>query len=593
VDEKYWRKLGLWFAVAATLLLVAGVVGYLAGLSVGTGGRTGINLVPALVFAAAGLYLLAFFSLLIHEPDFLRYALGVRAILVLILVGLSYTTIYVWQIAPMVAVRADILNWSESPFVDHIIRLRAGEPQFTPIEDGNAFAYPPLAALLTYALASLVGMATSIPAMRVIQQLYLLLGVVFVADAARLLLRMCRPNTRLAWWWFFAWIPFLFLVANHRDVNPFVISLHTDALAVTLHTMAFWVLVRHAVSGNDRWFIAMAILPSAAFLAKQNGLAWAGLFPLYLVLQERPRFGRAIRLGAAAAGVWGLTLAVCYFLMGEGFFPWTFQTLGRLHISFSKVALDLRETGWYLAMGIFGGAVLMRGQQFRRILPIWASWVFLALAFFYTMGAVHRTAHIGPACVMAAGWFLAAVASLWPEAEANSEAGRSQAGLQACAILAILVCMYQAMDFTRSGGASRGGVEKYISEIEQEFADGPADRVLLDVGSWVYLRGNISIKDRASPLGVLGGTRVSDSQATIQRIRARYYRRILVRRVDTLGYGTRFIYPEAIGTAIQQSYRTVRTIPSAGARQWFFAPLLADVDVMEPMPSTENTPSTK
>ncbi|MGH9860845.1 MAG: hypothetical protein ACRD5F_12555, partial [Candidatus Acidiferrales bacterium] len=376
-----------------------------------------------------------------HLPKTATKVPSLGGILALSLMAGFFVLLYFRQILPLLLFPADILGWSESPFLDFIIRFRAGEPLFTPVEDGNAFAYPPLAALLTYGMVKFVGMAASVPAMRVAQQLFLLVGALFVAGSVRALLRHLRPETRYANWWMWFWTPFLFLVASAENVNPWVVTLHTDALALALHCFAFWLLVQHAVTRNDRWLLLMVFVPSVGYLAKQNGLAWAGIYCFYLVLREQPRIRQVFGFAVAAFSVWGLTLAGCYWLWGEVYFQWTFQTVGNLHVSLTKIVQDLGVAGWYLFLGLLGAVAVMRGEHFRFWLPIWSSWLLLWLFLQYTMGAAHRTAHVGPACVIGMGWFVLALAYRWPEASAAEKEARVERWWRLLALSAAVVVL--------------------------------------------------------------------------------------------------------------------------------------------------------
>lgn len=410
----FWRRLVIASAIAAAVALLIGVVAYALGVNDGFGRRTQSNFVPVMLLLGSVLLLAAGAMLACHAPEAANKVPVLSGILTLSLVASFFVLLYFRHVWPLVFFPADILGWSESPFLDFIIRFRAGEPLFTPVEDGNAFPYPPLAALVTYGMVKVAGMEASVPAMRVVQQLFLLMGALFVASAVRALLRHLRPETRYANWWMLFWAPILFLVATDENVNPWVVTLHTDALALALHCFAFWLLVQHATSRNDRWLIIMVLLPSVGYLAKQNALAWAGIYCFYLMLREQPRIRQILGFAAAVFSVWGLTLAGCYWLWGEVYFQWTFQTIGNLHVSLARIVQDLGVAGWYLFVGLLGAVAVMRGEHFRFLLPIWSSWLLLWVFLHYTMAAAHRTAHIGPACVIGMGWFGLALAYRWP-----------------------------------------------------------------------------------------------------------------------------------------------------------------------------------
>jgi len=58
--------------------------------------------------------------------------------------------LYARYVVSLIKVRADLVMGSESQFVDHIIRYRAAQPQYTKAEDANISAYTTGSPLLTY-----------------------------------------------------------------------------------------------------------------------------------------------------------------------------------------------------------------------------------------------------------------------------------------------------------------------------------------------------------------------------------------------------------------------------------------------------------
>ncbi len=577
----FGRRLVIAGAMAAAVALLIGVVAYALGVNDGFGRRTQTNFVPFMFLLGSVLLLAAGAMLACHAPEAANKVPGLGGILALSLVASFFVLLYFRHVLPLVFFPADILGWSESPFLDFIIRFRAGEPLFTPVQDGNAFAYPPLAALLTYGAVKIAGMETSVPAMRVAQQVFLLVGAVFVAGSVRTLLRHLRPETRYANWWMWFWVPILFLVATDENVNPWVVTLHTDALALALHCFAFWLLVQHATSRNDRWLIAMLVVPSVGYLLKQNALAWAGIYCFYLVLREQPRIRQILGFAVAVFSVWGLTLVGCYWLWGEVYFQWTFQTLGNLHVSLAKIVEDLGKAGWYFLLGLLGAVIVMRGEHFRFLLPIWSSWLMLWIFLHYSMAAAHRTAHIGPACVIGMGWFALALAYRWPEASgAESKEARLETWWRMVALSAAVAVLCATLGFVRLDRVDTAGARQYVNQLEQEFAGLPRESVLLDIGSWVYLRDSVVMKDRSGPINVLSGTELaSDSPGMVDRIRDKRYRKILVR----LRGGTDLVYPREIQESLRRHYRETGVIrPPVAPAGWPFQSTLREIVVLEP-----------
>jgi hypothetical protein len=107
---------------------------------------------------------------------------------------------------------------------------------------------------------------------------------------------------------------------------------------------------------------------------------------------------------------------------------------------------------------------------------------------------------------------------------------------------------------------------RYVREIEREFAGLPADSVLLDAGSWMYMRDGVVMKDRATSIGERGYSQTGDFSGILGRIEGRRYAKILVRN---WGDGD-FWYdheiwerPSGIRAALEANYREARTIAAA------------------------------
>ncbi len=126
--------------------------------------------------------------------------------------------------------------------------------------------------------------------------------------------------------------------------------------------------------------------------------------------------------------------------------------------------------------------------------------------------------------------------------------------------------------------------ERYAAAIESEFQGMQPERVLLDHGSWIYLRSGTVMYDRSSVAGELGGTQTGDFSGMLGRIREHYYRRILMRDLLTPDFGYDHGLWKAssgIREALLKYYRVVRTIPRVADNR--DDPIgLREISVLEP-----------
>jgi hypothetical protein len=586
-------RLAVPLSLAAALggigLLLAAVALYLLGYNDSTF-RTGNNLVPFAVFSGVGLILVSGAGITCFAPERLKPPPAAIGIVALSLASLAAVALYIRQEGKVISLPVDLVMGSESQFVDHIIRFRAGQPQYTPGEDANTSAYTPGAPLLTYMIAKAAGYPESIAAYRLTQQIYLLAAALFGAFAARRLFRVCAPRSRLANVWLLFWIPFLYLVANNPFTNVYTHTLYSDGLALAVNAAAFWLLIQHLASRDDRWLIAMAILPALGFLAKQKECVWAVLYLVYLLLAGRTPARRILLFAVGTFGLVAGAVGICAGVWGEPFVFWSFKVLSSLHIGLNLVLYQLSEAAWFIVTGLAAGVLLLRGENFRSLFPVWFCWLLMVIAAIYTSGIAFRPAHLGPASLIGSALFLVGLAAIWPEARVQSAdppAHQLWKMSLACASVLLLIIstgMLRINRFRPDTGSTQvmtpPGIHRYIAEIEKEFEGLPRERVLLDSGSWVYLRENVVMKDRESPIGTLWGTESSDFASTIARIRGYAYTKILARKTPT---GEFLLRGKGIQQALRDHYEEARVIRSPGVPPaWLYPPLLYDISVLVP-----------
>ncbi|MFX0194691.1 MAG: hypothetical protein ACFFCW_01115 [Candidatus Hodarchaeota archaeon] len=543
------------------------------------------------------------FSFLLTAPPYIFYQYnqklpspGVLGIFFVTAVSIPLVASYLYRTSHYISIHADLLMWAESPFVDDIIKLRIGHVLYTPPDDNNSFSYHPGAQILTYVIARLFGQGASIPFFRIIQLGYVLVASILATVCCVKLTRLCLPP-KFSWHpklWMAMWMPILFLIATAPTINHYNYCLHGDALALLVSIAAFWLLLTHATTRNDRLLVAMAIIPAVGFVVKQSLAIWALLYIFYLIL-DQPRAIRrtiAFALGSLLVIV-GIT-ALFYFLWGDPYIYWVFMNMGNHQISLWRSLTHLR-VGWaFIVLGLVGGWILLRGDFYKRLSSLWLCWLLLFLVEVYTSGIGWDTNHLGPGGLIASIWFLTALVKIWPNFHngQNERYNKNvQTWLHAGIAVGIMVLLFNKMDFDRIPvNPVSSDLTRYIREIEQEFQGIPPDQVLLDAGSWIYLRHNVLLKDRSDPVAVQTGAKAKHFAMTRQRITEKKYTKILVRLLYTneCRYDWRYFLDggsTGIKTALLENYHEthrIRGVEGKGIREWHNPRLISEITVLEP-----------
>ena len=214
---------------------------------------------------------------------------GKLALIILASIGVLLVSIYLYRVSSYIKFPADILLWSESDFVNDILKFRAGYPIYTEQVNNESFIYTPGSQMMTYLLAWLFGAPTSIPLYRFIQIIYALLASIISLICCRKLIGISQSDRGLIKWslWGLVCLPILFLLATNSLTNPYVHNLHNDALALLISMTAYWLLLEY-ISTKEKWVLAlMAIIPAAGFLVKQSLAIWAPIYLGYLAFFEK------------------------------------------------------------------------------------------------------------------------------------------------------------------------------------------------------------------------------------------------------------------------------------------------------------------
>jgi hypothetical protein len=505
--------------------------------------------------------------------------------------------IYFFWVSWFVFFPADILIWSENDFLNDIVKFSVGYPLYSPVANLDSSHYPPGAQLLTYLLAKLTGQLGSVPAYRMIQLTFTALAAFFATLCCRRILQKAWPESTAAdsWIWNGFWYSALFLMAANSITNRFAHNLHGDALAQLITMVAYYLMLRYMDDRSTAVLIAMALTVTAGFLAKQSLLIWGVWYVAFLLLWGRS-LKRTLLFLSVAAAAFGLAVGLCYAAWGAPFYFWVFQELSKQPVSPLRAFQHMLDSWPYFAVGLLGGVVLLRRTKPNGLTGLWLIWIGLITLESYTSGIEWMHNHIGPGCLMAGIWFLAALASLWRRPDAVSpDAGLTQRWIRMGAVSAIVALTFSGLGMVRiplrpvSDDAYR-----YVNDIENEFRGMPPGKVLLDTGTWIYARDGVVMGDRASITGMLAMSRLYAFDGFLSRIAAKRYSRILVHGLhakDCWYENSLWPHPGGIRQALLDNYREVRQIPAAqgpkDVNNWAEDPHLFDeIAVLEPRGGT-------
>ena len=96
--------------------------------------------------------------------------------------------------------------------------------------------------------------------------------------------------------------------------------------------------------------------------------------------------------------------------------------------------------------------------------------------------------------------------------------------------VAVIFFLFSGLGFVRIPLKSlQSDAYRYISDIEREFEGHSTEDVLLDAGTWIYLKDGVIMKDRSPCIGERGYSETGDFSGFLKRIEQKKYSKILVR----------------------------------------------------------------
>lgn len=566
-DSRLWRDSAPGLVAFACALVFATALRLLD-----VGGRTGTLLLAAALVAIPAL-VLATSKAQRGSALLVIFATASTLALTSYLFGVSYYVFY----------PADFLMWSETDYINDILKFRSGYPIFSADANNESYTYTPGSQLLTYLLASLAGQSTSLPAFRVVQLVYTVGAVVFAVRCCALLVEMSATpgdedatssTTSITSSPAYGATLFstLFLVATNSLTNPFIHNLHNDALAQLVSVFAYYLLLQYARTRDRRVLAAMLFIPIVGFLVKQNLALWGGYYVLYLLLFDVPRsLKRIILFGGVAFAILCAGIFCCYLIWGEDFTYWVFYVLSEHKVVPARSVQHFIDIRAYIIMGLAGGALLFRGANFRVLIGPWAVWLIVMLLAVYTGGINFMRHHMGPASLLAAVWLIAGFTQIARERVAIAAPANFPESLvrTSVAFVAVALLASSGLGILRSPKQPLpDDAYRYMEAINDQFEGVEVASVLLDLGSYAYLESGTVMMDRASPIGERGSTDTGDLSGVVERFRSQRYAKLLLRN-----YGTdNFWYdhptwpkPSGIQALLDERYRIVGTIPAVGA----------------------------
>lgn len=507
-------------------------------------------------------------------------------------VAVALLGIYFCWIRWYVFFPADIWIWAEGDYVNDILKFSIGYPIYTRSANHESFAYVPGSQFLTYLLARIAGKADSIETYRAIQMCYTACAAFMGMLSCRRILHLARPQSRAAqsWMWNTLCFASCFLIATNSITNPFAHNLHGDALAQLAIMTAYYLLLAYVDTRSLRVLAAMILIVPASFLVKQSALIWVALYVGFLAVWGRS-WQRLALYAVGTATLLGAVVAICYAVWGGPFFYWVFYLFSHHQVSPLRSFQHVLDAWAYYAAGLLGGVLILYRSKADALFGSWLVWLGLLTAEAYTSGIAWMLNHMGPGCLIAGIWFLAGLAFLWDAGTKARDASLMERYIRVAAITATVVLMFSGMGMFRiplrpvSDDAYR-----YVRDIEKQFEGQPAGKVLLDVGTWVYLKDRVIMGDRASAIDEEGYADSGDFSTFLTNIRTKHYSKILVRHLHASDFWyENALWPRRRGLrdALLSSYRETGQIRAAAApkdvKRWAEDPyLFDDIAILEP-----------
>jgi hypothetical protein len=569
----------------AVALALAGCIGLVQA------GKQGERAVLATVYFLLTVLVVAPVAYLLRRGRHSRP--GTLGLSLLTACAVSLLGIYFFWVASYVTFPADMLIWSEGDFVNDILKFSVGYPIYSPQINNNSMNYVPGAQLLTHLIASVAGKPWSIPTLRGIQLGYAAMAAFIAVLCCRKILALAFPGLRLVKGWL--WNAFLFsmllLIATNSITNPFAHNLHADSLAEVANITAFYLLLRYIEARSRGVLAAMAVMVTVGFFIRQNVLLWGLCYGGFLLVWDS--WKRLAAFAAAAAAVYGAAIAAAFAVWGRPFYYWVFFVLTKHAFSPLRSFQHGLDAWTYFAALMLGGAAILRGRNTGPLLGAWLACLTVFSSETFTSGWAWMLNHMGPGSLLSGVWFLAGLASVWHFATESEKTWSLENWVRAAALTATVALMSNGLGLMRIPlRPIPDDAYRYVRDIEGQFQGVPATRVLLDLGTWPYIKEKAIVGDRAASIGDRGYAGTGDFSGLLSRIATKHYSKILVHGYHSFDFVyDYFLFPKPTGIrqALLDNYRETGAIRAVKGnpylKDWAEDPFyFGEISILEPKP---------
>jgi len=186
---------------------------------------------------------------------------------------------------------------------------------------------------------------------------------------------------------------------------------------------------------------------------------------------------------------------------------------------------------------------------------------------------------------------MAGLASVWNDATESPTSPMPLNWIRTGVLTAAVMVMFSGLGVVRIPlQPIPADAYRYVHDIEHQFQGLPANRVLLDLGDWMYWKDRAVVGDRATSIGDRGYTLAGDFSGILARIANKHYAKIMVRGYHNFDFVyDYFLFPKSTGIrkALQENYREAGSIravePNPFVKNWAQDPYyFGEITILEP-----------